>query len=177
MHSTYNYPCNVRDCGCAKCGKTLTVIDNPYENADGQSVYPAMCNWLSPPEPYDIPVDEVEAYLRDLTTPDAAQLESKDLNQQPKPTRRYHKSKVKDWNQEAAAALLGISTRQLRNYAKNPPDGEWPGWEDPVALRIWHNNRIGATRMAKAIKHHLPLREGGVTERGMVGSIVPAKKI
>ena len=80
------------------------------------------------------------------------------------------------WRQKDAAAMLGISTRQLRSYKANPPDPYWPGWEDPVKLKTWFNAREGGARMAEAIKRHLPLREGGVTERGMAGSRLPARR-
>ena len=45
-----------------------------------------------------------------------------------------------------------------------------------MKLKTWLNAREGGARMAKAIKHHLPLREGGITERGMDGSSVPARR-
>ena len=90
--------------------------------------------------------------------------------------RTHERSSIPNWRQKDAAALLGISTRQLRSYKTRPPDSDWPGWKDPVKLKIWLNARNGGARMAQAIKNHLPLREGGVTERGMVGSRLPPRQ-
>ena len=90
--------------------------------------------------------------------------------------RKRRASRTPGWTQKDAAAMIGISTRQLRSYARKPPDQDWPGWRDPVKLKTWLNGREGAARMSRAIKNHLPLREGGVTERGMVGSTVPARR-
>lgn len=76
-------------------------------------------------------------------------------------TRR--KSAPKDWNQELAAQMIGVSTRQLRRYQENPPDAEWPGWEDPVALGLWKNKRDDRRLMHQALARNLQYREG-VTE-------------
>ena len=76
-------------------------------------------------------------------------------------TRR--KSVPKDWNQELAAQMIGVSTRQLRRYQENPPDAEWPGWEDPVALGLWKNKRDDRRLMHQALARSLQYREG-VTE-------------
>ena len=91
--------------------------------------------------------------------------------------RTYDRSTIPCWSQKDAARLLGITPRQLRSYKSRPPDSDWPGWKDPVKLKTWANARNGGARMAQAIKHHLPLREGGVTERGMVGSRLPPRHI
>ena len=95
---------------------------------------------------------------------------------EPAKKRRKRRAGTLRWRQKDAAAMLGISTRQLRSYKANPPDPYWPGWEDPVKLKTWFNAREGGARMAEAIKRHLPLREGGVTERGMAGSRLPARR-
>ena len=76
-------------------------------------------------------------------------------------TRR--KSVPKDWSQELAAQMIGVSTRQLRRYQANPPDADWPGWEDPVALGLWKNKRDDRRLMHQALANSLRYREG-VTE-------------
>ena len=68
-----------------------------------------------------------------------------------------------DWNQELAAQMIGVSTRQLRRYQENPPDADWPGWEDPVALGLWKNRRDDRRLMHQALALSLQYREG-VTE-------------
>ena len=73
------------------------------------------------------------------------------------------KTVPKDWNQELAAQLIGVSTRQLRRYQTNPPDADWPGWEDPVALGLWKNKRDDRRLMHQALANSLRYREG-VTE-------------
>ena len=73
------------------------------------------------------------------------------------------KSVPKDWNQELAAQMIGVSTRQLRRYQENPPDADWPGWEDPVALGLWKNKRDDRRLMHQALANSLRYREG-VTE-------------
>ena len=73
------------------------------------------------------------------------------------------KTVPKDWSQELAARLIGISTRQLRRYQANPPDADWPGWEDPVALGLWKNKRDDRRLMHQALANSLRYREG-VTE-------------
>ena len=73
------------------------------------------------------------------------------------------RSVSKDWNQELAAQMIGVSTRQLRRYQENPPDADWPGWEDPVALGLWKNRRDDRRLMHQALALSLQYREG-VTE-------------
>ena len=73
------------------------------------------------------------------------------------------RSVPKDWNQELAAQMIGVSTRQLRRYQENPPDADWPGWEDPVALGLWKNRRDDRRLMHQALALSLQYREG-VTE-------------
>ena len=73
------------------------------------------------------------------------------------------KTVPKDWSQELAAQLIGVSTRQLRRYQANPPDIDWPGWEDPVALGRWKNKRDDRRLMHQALANSLRYREG-VTE-------------
>ena len=73
------------------------------------------------------------------------------------------KSVPKDWNQELAAQMIGVSTRQLRRYQENPPDADWPGWEDPVALGLWKNKRDDRRLMHQALARSLRYHEG-VTE-------------
>ena len=75
----------------------------------------------------------------------------------------HRKSVPKDWNQELAARLIGVSTRQLRRYQENPPDADWPGWEDPIALGLWKNKRDDRRLMHQALARNLRYREG-VTE-------------
>ena len=71
---------------------------------------------------------------------------------------------TKHWTQAEAAAVLGVSVRQLRRYKRNPPDAAWPGWEDPLALALWRNRRDELRRMHQALTKSLSYREG-VTER------------
>ena len=85
---------------------------------------------------------------------------------QPRQRKKYNRSKSRDWTQQKAANLLGISTRQLRNYKRNPPDDHWPGWEDPIQLQQWKNQREDRDRMARALSRTIPFREN-VTERAM----------
>jgi len=80
--------------------------------------------------------------------------------------RTYRKAATKDWTQKKAAALLGISERQLRSYAQKPPDAHWPGWEDPIALKQWLNQREDRDLMAQALSRSLSYRETA-TERSM----------
>lgn len=74
--------------------------------------------------------------------------------------RKKTMSKSKDWNQSMAAKLLGISTRQLRNYAKNPPDEHWPGWEDAILLKQWKNARDDRDKLNRALAKSLGYKEG-----------------
>ena len=69
-------------------------------------------------------------------------------------------SKSRDWNQAMAAKLLGITTRQLRNYKRCPPDGDWPGWEEPIALQKWKNQRDDREAMHRAMACRLGYKEG-----------------
>lgn len=85
---------------------------------------------------------------------------SRSIEVEIRPKRKKTTSKSKDWNQTMAAKLLGISTRQLRNYAKNPPDGDWPGWEDPILLRQWKNKRDDRDKMNQALARSLGYKEG-----------------
>lgn len=73
------------------------------------------------------------------------------------------KSMPKGWSQELAAQLIGVSPRQLRRYQANPPDADWPGWDDPVALGIWKNKRDDRRRILQALAHRMSYREG-ITE-------------
>ena len=73
------------------------------------------------------------------------------------------RSVPKDWNQELAAQMIGVSTRQLRRYQENPPDADWPGGEEPVALGLWKNKRDDRRLMHQALAFSLQYR-AGVTE-------------
>ena len=72
----------------------------------------------------------------------------------------YDISPSKDWNQTMAARLLGISVRQLRRYARHPPDADWPGWTDPILLKRWLNQRQARDAMNKAMARSLRYKEG-----------------
>lgn len=78
-------------------------------------------------------------------------------------SRTYDKSGNKDWTQKDAAALLGISDRQLRSYKRNPPK-DWPGWEDPLLLKKWKMANDDRSLMAQAMKKSIRYKEG-ITER------------
>ena len=75
----------------------------------------------------------------------------------------YDKSTTEEWTQADAAKLLGISTRQLRRYKTNPPK-DWPGWENPLALKKWKINYDDRDAMAFALKKSLSYKEG-ITEK------------
>lgn len=74
--------------------------------------------------------------------------------------RKKTTSKSKDWNQRMAADLLGISTRQLRKYEKNPPDAEYPGWWDALAFKLWVNRRNDRDEMNRRLAASLGYKEG-----------------
>ena len=48
----------------------------------------------------------------------------------------------------------------LRHYKTHPPDCHWPGWEDPIRLAQWKNQREDADRLARALRSAVPYREG-----------------
>ena len=77
----------------------------------------------------------------------------------------HEKSPLKEWTQNDAAKMLGITTRQLRRYKKSPPNN-WPGWEDPITLKKWLINQNDKSAMAIALKNSLPYKEG-ITEKSM----------
>ena len=77
----------------------------------------------------------------------------------------HEKSHLKEWTQNDAAKMLGITTRQLRRYKKAPPSN-WPGWEDPITLKKWLINQNDKSAMAIALKNSLPYKEG-ITEKSM----------
>ena len=76
------------------------------------------------------------------------------------PPRRYDRSAAPEWTQRAAADFLGITPRALRHYKTHPPDCHWPGWEDPIRLAQWKNQREDADRLARALRSAVPYREG-----------------
>jgi len=73
--------------------------------------------------------------------------------------RKYDKANSRDWTQKTAAEMLGITTRQLRNYKKKPPDEHWPGWQDPILLKLWMNKREDRDSMAQKLRNALPYHE------------------
>lgn len=64
MDATWQYPCSDAECECSQCSHMVQVFDSPYENQLGETVYPGMCTYLSPPETFEIPAAKLEAYLR-----------------------------------------------------------------------------------------------------------------
>lgn len=64
MATEWQYPCKDEDCECSRCSHTIRVFDEPYENQRGESVYPGMCTYLSPPEPFEVPATEFEEWQR-----------------------------------------------------------------------------------------------------------------
>lgn len=79
--------------------------------------------------------------------------------------KKYDKSSTKNWTQKDAAALIGISPRQIRSYKTNPPK-DWPGWEDPIRLKKWKIKQDDDWNMSQAMKKSLSYKEG-ITERHM----------
>ncbi len=66
---TWEYPCQDKECECPRCSHMLIVVDSPYENKQGNVVYPGMCKDISAPEIFEIPAEELESYIRDNERP------------------------------------------------------------------------------------------------------------
>ena len=62
------YPCKDKECECSRCSHQLRILDDPYENQHGEIVYPGMCTYLSPPEPFEVLATEFEEWLRNRST-------------------------------------------------------------------------------------------------------------
>ncbi len=65
MFTTWEYPCKDNECEFKRCSHKLIVTDAPYEDLQGNVVYPGMCHNLSAPETFEIPAAELEAFLRE----------------------------------------------------------------------------------------------------------------
>lgn len=145
------------DCpnGCGEDARMIKVASGSYV---------AVCNHQSLTESIPIHADQVELYEFDQVAFDravkAGRIKIEAIKSPDRPKRRKTMSRSKDWNQQMAADLLGISTRQLRNYAKNPPDDEWPGWEDAILLKQWKNKRDDRDKMNQALAKSIGYKEG-----------------
>ena len=138
--------CNIPDCPyVCRSDKLIDVEENSlHEDEDGNMFYTGVCYQCKPAETTDIPYENV----------------INKTSQPIHPKRKKTMSKSKDWNQTLAAKLLGISTRQLRNYAMNPPDDQWPGWEDAILLKQWKNARDDRDKLNRALAKSLGYKEG-----------------
>lgn len=140
------------------CGEDARVV------ATSSGAYVAVCNHKAITESITIPADQVELYEFDQVAFDrevkAGHIIVEKIPDPSRPKRRKTMAVSKDWNQRMAADLLGISTRQLRNYSKNPPDDKWPGWEDPLLLKQWINQREDRDKMHQALANSLGYKEG-----------------
>ncbi len=64
MATEWQYPCKDEDCECSRCSHTIRVFNDTYENLRGEIVYPGMCTYLSPPEPFEILATDFEEWQR-----------------------------------------------------------------------------------------------------------------
>lgn len=177
------YKCPVSTCFHPTCKRLMPIMTSVTQDMHGNPLYTAVCDKMGEvitdirkceliypekkPEKNEIEplAEEIADKIVDRIPKVIETIPNSTTKQSSTAKKKYDRSSTKNWTQKDAAALIGISPRQIRSYKTNPPK-DWPGWEDPIRLKKWKIKQDDDWNMSQAMKKSLSYKEG-ITERQM----------